>query len=170
MLNELIAVTAVGGAGAFGAYWYLKFKCVLPMEASLRSSRRAFTEFTSFTRETLERAYAPEQLEHYGDLTNYYLIKLHKAFPDTSALLFEKGQGQWLLVQYLKNFKVDLATTEAIAALLPQANRPLLVSESGIHARADVERVARAGAQAILVGESLVRSGDIAAQIQTLLS
>jgi len=70
----------------------------------------------------------------------------------------------------LKNFKVDLATTEAIAALLPQANRPLLVSESGIHARADVERVARAGAQAILVGESLVRSGDIAAQIQTLLS
>ncbi len=107
MLNELIAVTAVGGAGAFGAYWYLKFKCVLPMEASLRSSRRAFTEFTSFTRETLERAYAPEQLEHYGDLTNYYLIKLHKAFPDTSALLFEKGQGQWLLVQYLKNFKVE---------------------------------------------------------------
>jgi indole-3-glycerol phosphate synthase len=70
----------------------------------------------------------------------------------------------------LKNFKVDLATTEKISALLPAERRPLLVAESGIHTRPDVQRVRRAGAQAILVGESLMRSGDIATQIETLLS
>ena len=107
MLNELLAAAVVGGAGAFGAYWYLKFRCVLPIETSLRSSRKAFADFTAFTRETLERAYAPEQQEHYGDLTNYYLIKLHKSFPDTCTLLFEKGEGQWRLVNYLKSFKVE---------------------------------------------------------------
>lgn len=107
MLNEFIAAAAVGGAGAFGAYWYLKFRCVLPMEGALQTSRKTFTDFTAFTRETLERAYAPEQPEHYGDLTNYYLIKLHKSFPDTCTLLFEKGEGQWRLINYLKNFKVE---------------------------------------------------------------
>jgi indole-3-glycerol phosphate synthase len=70
----------------------------------------------------------------------------------------------------LKNFKVDLGTTENISALMPSANRPLLVAESGIHTQADVARVERAGAQAILVGESLVRSGNIAAQVETLLA
>ena len=107
MLNELIGAGVLGAAGAFGAYWYLKFRHVLPMETRLRSSHKSFTDFTAFTRETMERAYAPEQPEHYGDITNYYLIKLHKAFPDSSMLLFEKGEGQWKLVNYLKHFKVE---------------------------------------------------------------
>lgn len=60
----------------------------------------------------------------------------------------------------LKSFKVDLANTEHVAARLrASAKSPLLVAESGIHTRNDVDRLARCGAAAILVGESLVRSG-----------
>jgi indole-3-glycerol phosphate synthase len=44
----------------------------------------------------------------------------------------------------------------------------VLVAESGIHTRADVERVAKAGASAILVGESLMR-GAIAAKAAELI-
>jgi indole-3-glycerol phosphate synthase len=74
----------------------------------------------------------------------------------------------------LKTFKVDLGTTEKLAARLfsdePAASsRHLLVAESGIHARADVERVRRCGSRAILVGESLMRTGDIAAKARELL-
>lgn len=72
----------------------------------------------------------------------------------------------------LKTFKVDLGTTERLAARLRDAGRPegtLLVAESGIHTRADVERLARCGAGAILVGESLVRQGDIGAKVRELL-
>lgn len=68
----------------------------------------------------------------------------------------------------LKDFSVRLATTERLAARIPR-NR-VIVAESGIHTHADVERVARAGAHAILVGETLMRSGDIAATITELLS
>lgn len=107
MLNELIGAGVLGAAGTFAAYWHLKFRHVLPIESRLRSSQKTFADFTSFTRETMERAYAPEQAEHYGDITNYYLIKLHKAFPDSSMLLFEKGEGQWKLINYLKHFKVE---------------------------------------------------------------
>jgi len=107
MIGELIGTGVLGAAGAFGAYWYLKFRDVLPMESSLRASQKDFADFTVFTRETMERAFAPEQPEHYSDIINYYLIKLNKSFPDTSILLFEKGPGQWLLVNYLKHFKAE---------------------------------------------------------------
>jgi indole-3-glycerol phosphate synthase len=44
-----------------------------------------------------------------------------------------------------------------------------IVAESGIHSRADVERLARAGVNAILVGESLMRSGDIRSKMRELM-
>lgn len=72
----------------------------------------------------------------------------------------------------LKTFNVDLATTEQLATRLftaTRTERKLLVAESGIHTRADVERLQRCGAHAILVGESLMRQGDIAAQVRALL-
>jgi indole-3-glycerol phosphate synthase len=72
----------------------------------------------------------------------------------------------------LKTFKVDLATTERLAARLhssPSNTPPLLVAESGIHTRADVERLAKCGAQAILVGESLMKHADIGAKTRQML-
>jgi indole-3-glycerol phosphate synthase len=73
----------------------------------------------------------------------------------------------------LKNFKVDLATTERLAAQLlavgGQGGRAILVAESGIHTRADVERLQKCGAGAILVGESLVRGGEIGPKVKELI-
>ena len=70
----------------------------------------------------------------------------------------------------LKTFKVDLATTEQLAFHLTGNPAPLLVAESGIHSRADVERLLRCGAKAILVGESLVREGNIGDKIRELIA
>ena len=70
----------------------------------------------------------------------------------------------------LKTFNVDLATTERLANRLRNSGHDaLLVAESGIHTRADVERLRSCGAGAILVGESLMRHGDIAAKVDELL-
>ena len=75
----------------------------------------------------------------------------------------------------LKTFKVDLATTERLAARISAATpkterpQPLLVAESGIHARADVQRLAASGARAILVGESLMREADINLKLRELI-
>lgn len=73
----------------------------------------------------------------------------------------------------LKTFTVDLGTTERLAAKLkaaPGGDATLLVAESGIHTRADVERLRQCGAQAILVGESLMREQDIQAKMRRLLT
>ena len=74
----------------------------------------------------------------------------------------------------LKDFHVDLATTERLARQIqssPASADVLLVAESGIHSRADVDRLLDCGAGAILVGESLVRQGlgEIDGKISELL-
>ncbi len=66
----------------------------------------------------------------------------------------------------LADFTVNLATTEQLAPRIPKDR--IVVAESGIFARADVERAGRVGVQAVLVGEALVRAGDVGAKVKEL--
>jgi indole-3-glycerol phosphate synthase len=68
----------------------------------------------------------------------------------------------------LRSFTTDLAITERLAALAPAG--ALLVTESGIFTAADAARLERAGARAMLVGESLMRQADVAAATRQLLA
>lgn len=68
----------------------------------------------------------------------------------------------------LTTFEVDLSTTEELSEEVP--DDVVLVSESGLKTRADTQRVFDCGCNAILVGESLMRTGDVAAQTRELLS
>jgi indole-3-glycerol phosphate synthase len=67
----------------------------------------------------------------------------------------------------LRTFVTDLAVTERLAPRL--APGVLLVTESGVFTAADAARLERAGAQAMLVGESLMRQADVAAATRALL-
>ncbi len=67
----------------------------------------------------------------------------------------------------LKTFEVDLSTTERLRPLLP-AN-VTVVAESGISTRSDAQRLRSCGANALLVGESLMKSGDVNLAIRDLL-
>ncbi|MEI9891290.1 MAG: indole-3-glycerol phosphate synthase TrpC [Caulobacteraceae bacterium] len=68
----------------------------------------------------------------------------------------------------LRNFQVDLANTEKLAAAAPKT--ALLVTESGIFTPADAARLERSGAAAMLVGESLMRQADVAEATRALLA
>ena len=67
----------------------------------------------------------------------------------------------------LRTFEVDLAVSERLAILSPV--RALLVAESGIFTPDDVQRVSDAHAQAVLVGESLMRQPDVEAATRALM-
>ena len=58
----------------------------------------------------------------------------------------------------LDTFETDLGVAESLAARVPEGL--VLVGESGIHGPEDVDRLGAAGVDAVLVGESLVRSSD----------
>jgi indole-3-glycerol phosphate synthase len=72
----------------------------------------------------------------------------------------------------LTTFETNLTTTEALMAQFGDRLKEqgvLLVSESGLFARSDLDRVQSAGAAAVLVGEALMRQADVEAGLRTLL-
>src|SRR5499427_1995723 len=66
----------------------------------------------------------------------------------------------------LATFETRLETTIELVPSIPPG--PIVVSESGFFTGADVRRVVAAGAHAVLIGEALVRSGDIGAKVREL--
>jgi indole-3-glycerol phosphate synthase len=68
----------------------------------------------------------------------------------------------------LRTFATDMETTGRLARLMPSER--MLVAESGINSRADIERLAADGAKAFLIGESLMREDDIGAKLRELLA
>jgi len=67
----------------------------------------------------------------------------------------------------LRDFVVDLGTSERLGAMMPRG--VVRVAESGIKTRQDVDRLAAAGFNAFLVGESLLRQNDRAAAVRALV-
>jgi indole-3-glycerol phosphate synthase len=67
----------------------------------------------------------------------------------------------------LKTFHTDIATSFHLRKSIP--NDKIVVSESGIYSREDVIRLGEAAMDAILVGESLMRSADIGGKVRALL-
>ena len=67
----------------------------------------------------------------------------------------------------LATFSVDMKTTTNLAPLVP-ADR-IIVSESGIRTRQDIETLMKSGIHAFLIGETLMQSADMGQKLRELL-
>ncbi len=67
----------------------------------------------------------------------------------------------------LRDFSVDVERTGRLMAQMPEG--VIVVSESGITDAGQLERLQRAGVQAVLVGERLMRAADPALALRELL-
>lgn len=93
------------------------------------------------------------------------LVEVHDE-AETEAAVGGGAQAIGVNHRNLHTFTVDLGLTERLRRLVPKD--VVLVAESGIHSPADARRMREAGADAILVGEVLMRSADPAATIREL--
>ena len=95
------------------------------------------------------------------------LVEVHDE-AETAAALEAGARAVGVNHRDLRDFSVDLGLTGRLRRLVPP--EVVLVAESGIHSAADARRMREAGADAILVGELLMRAADPAAQIKDLVA
>jgi indole-3-glycerol phosphate synthase len=134
-------------------------------------SRVAGADAILLIAETLKPAELIDLMIAAAELTLTVLLEVH----DADSLLAVRGMIGFPRKGYsvlginnrdLATMKVDLNTTSRLADLLD--NKVELVAESGIKTRQDVEKLKAAGVSAVLIGQTLCESGDIAAKFEEL--
>ena len=93
---------------------------------------------------------------------NFMRIRSMIGFPHTSYSLLGINNRD------LTTFETDIATTLRLAEFVPDLRT--LVSESGIKTRSDTERLADAGVNTVLIGQTLMQAGDVAAKMDELFA
>ena len=109
-------------------------------------------------------------LRHLYNVAQEFMLDVLVEVHDLREMEFALDLGADLIGinnRNLKTFVVDLATTERLAEEVPE--EVLLVSESGIKTPRDALRVLEAGANAVLIGEALMRAHDPARAIEAYL-
>jgi indole-3-glycerol phosphate synthase len=94
------------------------------------------------------------------------LVEVHDEAETERALKIPNIKLIGINNRNLATFEVNLETTERIRPMI--SKDIIVVAESGIFTAADVERLAKANVDAILVGEALVTSEDIAGKVREL--
>jgi indole-3-glycerol phosphate synthase len=94
------------------------------------------------------------------------LVEVHDEAETERALKLKDVKLVGINNRNLATFEVSLETTEKLRPMIP--SEISVVAESGIFTASDVERLARANVDAILVGEALVTSKDIGEKVREL--
>lgn len=110
-------------------------------------------------------------LQMVQDLGMTALVEVHTLSELDRVLALSNLQLVGINNRNLENFTVDLNTTKYLLDRRGQELHNLditVVSESGLYTSADLNFVAQAGAEAVLIGESLVKQADVERAVKEL--
>jgi indole-3-glycerol phosphate synthase len=141
-------------------------------EYQIYESRAAGADCVLLIGEVLPPSQLTSMLDLAFELGMTSLIEVHEAetlsgLIETIRFPNDKRSLLGINNRNLKIQKTDLATTEQLAGMAGPGT--IVVSESGIKTRADVDRLIAAGARALLIGETFMKSPDIGAKIREVL-
>ncbi len=112
-----------------------------------------------------------EQLEELLSLSHSLglncLVEVHSEDEVERTLLLTQAKIIGINNRDLNTFTVDINTTRRLRPLIPRER--IVVSESGIRSRSDVEKLKGWGVNAVLVGEALVTTGNIQTKMKELI-
>jgi indole-3-glycerol phosphate synthase len=133
----------------------------------LLQARAAGADAVLLIAEILDDEALPRLLREAGALGLHVLVELYDP-ANLPRVLAAGARIVGVNNRDLRTFATRLEHTLELAPRLPGGC--LLVSESGIRTRADIQRLAAAGVHAVLIGETFMRAPDIAAKIHELFA
>jgi indole-3-glycerol phosphate synthase len=95
------------------------------------------------------------------------LVEVHNE-DETERAVLSEAEIIGINNRDLNTFDVDINTTRRLQPLVPKGK--IVVSESGIRSRKDVEKLRKWGVDAVLIGEALVTAENVRAKMKELLS
>lgn len=142
-------------------------------EYQVYESRAAGADCVLLIGEVLPPRQLASMLDLAYELGMTSLIEVHEAATLAGLIEtigFPNGKRSLLGInnRNLKIQKTDLSTTEQLAGMVEPGT--IVVSESGIKTRADVDRLIAAGARALLIGETFMKSPDIGSKMREVLA
>ncbi len=114
----------------------------------------------------LEREQLDELLTLSHELSLSCLVEVHNE-SEVERALHSGARIIGINNRDLNTFQVDIGTTQRLRALIPEDR--IVVSESGISSRRDIDNLKSWGIDAALVGEALITAGDITAKMRELV-
>lgn len=138
----------------------------------LYEARAAGADAILLIGEVLEPAKLHDMLNLAFELGMTSLIEVHEesTLESLQAEIGFPNQLRSLLGINNRNLKIqqtDISTTEKLAGRVGEGT--VLVSESGIKTRDDIDRLVAAGARGVLIGETFMKSPDIVAKMNEVL-
>jgi indole-3-glycerol phosphate synthase len=113
----------------------------------------------------------PNQLKELVSLSHSLglrcLVEVHNE-GEVERAVFSEAEIIGINNRDLNTLSVDINMTRRLRPLIPQER--IVVSESGIKSKRDIEKLMKWGVDAVLVGEALVTADDVLAKMQELLS
>lgn len=135
-------------------------------EYQVYEARAAGADAVLLIAAALDRQQMRDLIEVVWSLRMHALVEVHE--PDEVERAAESNTGIiGINNRNLKTLEVDIRQTERLLPLMPEG--VLVVSESGIRSRADVEYLRDLGVGAILVGEHLMSADDPAEALKELI-
>jgi indole-3-glycerol phosphate synthase len=118
------------------------------------------------------RILSDEQLKKLLELTERLamqaLVETHNA-EEVERALKTNAKIIGINNRDLDTLKIDLQTSIQLIEKLPQLNERIVISESGIVTNTDIQTLKKAGADGVLIGETLMKSKNIPEKIRELM-
>jgi len=114
----------------------------------------------------LEDRQLAEYIELAKSLGMYALVEIH-SLQELRKAVFAGAEIVGINNRDLKTFKTDLNISLDLVACIPEDC--LVVSESGIHSRKDIEVLMDAGIHVFLIGEALMTAPDAGMKLKELI-
>ena len=137
-------------------------------ESQVYESRIAGADALLLIARVLEDSVLADLIELTESLAMQALVEVHNP-EEVERVLKTKARLIGINNRDLDTFKVDLKTTLNLMKKFPKLKERMIVSESGIETREQVETLKKAGVDGVLIGETLLRSKNIPAKAKELL-